>query len=82
MKAYIPGRYGRANSTDHAGLYLGVKTLPKTAMAERQINGVTVYVRPYVKAAHGRKTCTHRIMAICACGRHVPTGRLHQHVCD
>ena len=80
----IVGRSGwRASANDMLEL-LGLNRngkLPKDGMAEREIQGVRVYVRPYAKAGHGRHTCTHRVMAICTCGQHVPTGRLHQHKC-
>jgi len=69
----------RANSHD-IHLLLGVKRLPDEGMEERDIQGVRVYVRPIVRVP-GVKSSAHRVIAICNCGRHVPTGRLHQHVC-
>ena len=82
MKAQILGRTGRwrANAGEMLEM-LGVTKLPKEAMPERLIQGVRVYVKAYEKAAHGRHTSTHRVYAVCNCGRHVPVGRLHQHKC-
>lgn len=67
---------------------LGVKTLPREGMAERTIQGVRVYVAPLVPG-WGKRWCREggkcwqglRVMAICQCGRHIPVGRLHQHIC-
>lgn len=80
VKVRIEGRFGRrADSTDMLK-ELGVKKLPREAMPERLIQGVRVYVKAYERT-HPRHTSTHRVMAICNCGQHVPTGRLHQHKC-
>lgn len=84
MKVRISGKYGRATSSEMMEL-LGLKrtaNLPKEAMPERLIQGVRVYVKPQRVLLPGeRKSSSHRIFAICECGQHVPTGRLHQHKC-
>lgn len=79
--AKIVGRYGRATSSDMREL-LGVRDLPAEGMPEREIQGVRVYVAPQAPLTQGqRHRATHRIFAICECGKHVPVGRLHQHKC-
>jgi hypothetical protein len=61
---------------------LGVRQLPPEGMAAREIDGVRVYVRAQRPLREReRHRSSHRIMAICTCGRHVPVGRLHQHTC-
>ena len=84
MKVRIEGRYGYANNGDmleHLGLKRTAK-LPKEGMPERLIQGVRVYVKPSESGGtRARRACKHRVMAICECGQHVPTGRLHQHKC-
>ncbi len=55
--------------------------LPVEGMSERDIEGVRVYVKPFVKTP-GRRTMEGvRVIAICRCGQHVPVGRLNQHKC-
>lgn len=77
----IQGRYHYATSTDMLAL-LGVKRLPPAGMTERLIQGVRVYVKPQAPLSPGqRHRATHRVIAICTCGRHIPVGRLHQHKC-
>jgi hypothetical protein len=79
--AKIVGRYGRAQANEMRRL-LGVRELPIEGMPEREIQGVRVYVAPQAPLASGqRKRSTHRVFAICECGKHVPVGRLHQHKC-
>ena len=60
-------------------LGLSEHRLPKEGMPEQVIQGVRVYVKPFEKAAF--KSSKHRIMAICACGRHMGVSRLQQHKC-
>lgn len=77
---------GRMYPADAHDMYklLGVRTLPRDGMAERLIQGVRVYVAPLVPGWGKRMNGGWqglRVMAICACGRHIPVGRLHQHVC-
>ncbi len=80
MSVKITGRFGhRANAGDMMG-FLGVNKLPMEAMPEREIQGIRVYVKPSTSRP-GQRQCKHRVMAICNCGQHVPTGRLHQHIC-
>jgi hypothetical protein len=65
--------------------------LPKEGMEPRVIQGVKVWVTPFVpKMGIDRwsgkivkiKSSTHRVMAECPdCGMHLSAGRLHQHVC-
>ena len=78
----IVGRGGwRVQSWDMLAL-LGVKRLPAEGMPEREVQGVRVFVLPRREFRPGeRKRSSHRIMARCVCGRVVPFGRLHQHVC-
>jgi len=79
-KVRIQGRHGYANNGDMLEL-LGLKrtaNLPKEGMPERLIQGVRVYVKPSASTP-ARRSCAHRVIAICTCGQHVPTGRLHQH---
>jgi hypothetical protein len=78
----IPGRYRYADAHDMYAL-LGVKTLPKEGMPEREIHGVRVYVRPLPPAAPGvrRNFQGLRVMAICPCGRRLAVGRMGQHRC-
>lgn len=85
----IEGRYRYASSSDMLE-FLGVKRLPVEGMPERLIQGVRVYVKPLAPASgevnrwSGRPVRNFqglRVMAICACGKHVPVGRLIQHVC-
>lgn len=79
--AKILGKYGRAHAADMLRL-LGVKKLPKEGMEEREIQGVRVYVKPSLSGGTRlTRRCNHRVFAICECGRHVPAGRLHQHIC-
>lgn len=82
--AHIKGKYGRATSDDMREL-LGLPhsgTLPVDGLPVRGVQGVSVYVKPLAPLTPGqRKRSTHRIIAICECGRHVPVGRLHQHKC-
>jgi len=77
----IPGRYRYADARDMYAL-LGVKTLPKEGMPEREIHGVRVYVKPLVPAPGVRRNFQGlRVMTICPCGRHLPVGRMRQHKC-
>ena len=80
----INGRHGRATASDMLEL-LGLKrtaNLPREAMPEREIQGVRVYVKASTSGGtRARRECKHRVIAICDCGQHVPTGRLHQHKC-
>lgn len=79
----IAGRWGRAQAADML-LKLGVRSLPAEGMAERLIDGVRVYVAPLVESRRrkGQRVFQGlRVMAICACGRHIAVGRLHQHIC-
>lgn len=84
MKSMIRGKHGRATSSDmmeFLGLGRNAK-LPKNGLPEQDIQGVRVYVTPQRVLRPGeRKSSSHRIFAICNCGQHVPTGRLHQHKC-
>lgn len=84
MRQLIPGKYRYANSSDMLG-YLGVKSLPVEGMPERLIHGVRVYVKPLpaplTPSSLIRNFQGLRVMAICNCGRHIPVGRLHQHIC-
>jgi hypothetical protein len=81
----IRGRHGRATAGDMLEL-LGFKrtaNLPKEALPVREIQGVPVYVKPSTSGGtRERRRCSHRVIAICTCGQHVPTGRLHQHKCE
>lgn len=86
--AKIVGRFGYPANADDMYRLLGVtsSTLPKEGMAERLIQGVRVYVAPIVAGWENRHGYHKgwqglRAMAICECGRHIPVGRLHQHVC-
>lgn len=80
----LTGKFGRASASDMLEL-LGLKRtakLPKEGMPEREIQGVRVYVTPSTSGGtRQRRSCKHRVFAICDCGQHVPTGRLHQHKC-
>jgi hypothetical protein len=80
MGVRIRGRYGDATAKE-LWAFLGVTQLPREGMAEREIQGVPVYVRPLGLNDRRRNWCGLRVMAICTCGRHVPVGRLHQHRC-
>lgn len=75
----IEGFMGRPRPAHahHILQLLGVKRLPDEGMPERLIDGVRVYVAPRLRP--GRRF--HRVTAICDCGRHIPVGRLHQHIC-
>jgi hypothetical protein len=64
---------------------LGLKPgahLPTMGLARRDVEGVTVYVKPVPPREiwdHG-KSSAHRVIAICpACERHLSAGRLVQH---
>lgn len=74
--------YGRTwpAHADEVLAMLGVERLPDEGMPEREIQGVRVYVAPK-PPRDGRHMQRLRVMAICACGRHVAVGRLHQHIC-
>jgi hypothetical protein len=77
----IPGRYRYADAHDMYAL-LGVKRLPTEGMPERLIHGVRIYVKPLRPSANVRRNFQGlRVIAICACGKHVAAGRLHQHKC-
>lgn len=81
MKKLIPGRYRYADAHDMYAL-LGVNRLPVAGMPEREVHGVRVYVKPLEPRPGVRRNFQGlRVMAVCECGRHVPVGRLHQHVC-
>lgn len=80
-RVVIQGRYGYATNTDMLGFF-GVKRWPVDGLPERMIDGLRVYVRPQIPLTDKqRKRAAHRVIAICRCGQHVPTGRLHQHKC-
>lgn len=71
---------------DASELYrlLGVRpgALPAEGLPERTIQGIRVYVRPLPEKTGQRRNWDGlRVMAVCACGRHLPVGRLHQHKC-
>ncbi len=55
--------------------------LPVEGMPARTVDGVVVYVKPFVKTPGRRTMQGLRVMAICQCLQHVPVGRLHQHKC-
>lgn len=57
------------------GLGQGDK-LPDAGIPERVVCGLHVYILP--RNPKGERK--HRIMVHCACGEHVPVGRMHQHV--
>jgi len=80
-RVVIEGRYDRYAGESDIRQAFGVKRWPAEGMPECTIDGLQVYVRPYAPRANGRKSSTHRAIAICPCGQHVPCGRLHQHVC-
>lgn len=84
MGVKIMGARWRANNGDMME-FLGFKRtakLPKEGMEQREIQGVQVYVKPSTSGdTRARRECKHRVIAICTCGQHVPTGRLHQHKC-
>lgn len=84
MHKLIGGRWRYANALEMYE-FLGVKkgTLPPEGMPEREIQGVRVYVKPLLpKVGTSRRNWQGlRVMAICACGQHLPVGRLHQHKC-
>lgn len=50
---------------------------PDDGMNETNIDGTIVYVAPKGRKL-GRRL--HRAFAICQCGKHVPAGRLRQHM--
>ena len=73
------GREWNAHTTEIFRL-LGLKGshLPKEGMPPRLIQGIEVWVNPFVVTP--RKSSTHRVMAKCsACGKTMSVGRLHQH---
>lgn len=80
MGVRIQGRYGYATSSD-MHRELGVTKLPDEGMPVREVQGVQVYVKPRTIGSLKPHRCAHRVFAICTCGRHVPVGRLHQHIC-
>lgn len=81
----IPGRFGRHADSRDMLEKLGVNALPPEGMPERVIDGVRVYVKPLPDPPEGaprrRNWQGLRVYAICDCGKHVPVGRLHQHIC-
>jgi len=81
----ILGRFNRSASASDMLELLGLKRtgkLPKEGMEVRDIQGVQVYVKPSTSGGtRNTRRCNHRVIAICTCGQHVPTGRLHQHIC-
>jgi hypothetical protein len=74
----IRGKYRYADAHDMYAL-LGTRTLPPEGMPERIIQGVRVYVKP-LPAGPPRQRQSLRVTAICECGKHVPVGRMHQHL--
>jgi len=80
MKVKIMGQRGWPASAHDMYRELGVRRLPAEGMPERVIQGVRVYVKP-LPPLPLRQRQSLRVMAICNCGRHVPVGRLHQHIC-
>lgn len=84
MKVRIAGRFGYAANAGDMYRLLGVSKLPAEGMSIREIQGVQVYVKPLADGPrlprHGKRS-SHRVIAICNCGQHVPVGRLHQHKC-
>ena len=86
MKAKILNKYGYYADARAMREYLGVRELPIDGMPPREIQGVTVYVKPQGPKpspinGRGRKRMAHRIMIVCTCGVHVPSGRMRQHKC-
>lgn len=78
------GRFGRHATASDMLEFLGLPRtakLPKEGMPKREIQGVRVYVKPFVSNG-SRRTVKHRVIAICTCGRHIPTGRINQHRCQ
>jgi hypothetical protein len=70
----------RKASAHHVKELLGLNPkahFPAEGLAPRDIQGVPVYVTP--DRNDGRRK--HRVFAICACGRHVPAGRMFSHKC-
>lgn len=70
--------YVAHSSTVNELLGLGPKgKIPVSGMPEREIQGITVWVRPLPP---GTKQFRLRVMCICpACQKVMPVGRLHQH---
>lgn len=83
MKAKILDKWGYQANAHEMRRLLGVQRLPIEGMPERTINGVRVYVKPQAPTIPPgqRKRHSHRIIIICTCGQHVPSGRIHQHSC-
>src|SRR5262245_43259257 len=84
MKHMIRNRYGTNIRSYELLPLLGLKPkghLPTDGMPEREIQGVRIYVKPYVQRPPRHNASKHRVMAICKCGRHISVGRLHQHLC-
>lgn len=60
---------------------LGLKPgghLPADGMAPQMVNDIAVYVLSKAEAERTKRF--HRVIAICPCGKHVPFGRMGQHV--
>ena len=72
----------RASSDDMLAL-LGLdpdKHIPAAGLPPRDIQGITVYVRP-LDPNRNRRRKLHRVRALCpTCGKDVSAGRLFQHV--
>lgn len=62
-------------------LGLEVSKLPKEGRPLREIQGILVYVRPYLDRGDFSKSSEHRVRALCPhCSKDVSAGRLFQHV--
>ena len=87
MRGFVSQKYGKGNVPMHSpemmetlGLKAGAH-LPPEGMPERLIQGVKVWVTPYVEG-RPRKSSIHRVMCKCpSCERVLSAGRLHQHIC-
>jgi hypothetical protein len=96
MKVFIPHPdvpQWNAHSI-HVMRMLGLRPgghLPAEGMPVRVIQGIKVWVTPYVARTYVEpwsgmarrvKSSKHRVMAECPhCGKHLSAGRLHQHKC-
>lgn len=79
----IRDQWGRNAQSHNVKKMLGLEPkakLPKEGMPAREIQGITVYVRPLDAKTSARRL--HRVRAICPhCNKDLSVGRLHQHTC-
>jgi hypothetical protein len=79
---YLRNERGWKLSINRLKDVMGFKEWPDAGVPETLVGNTLVYVKPRnAPLGHGKSGMRHRATAICPdCGKHVPTGRLNQHL--